>query len=175
MHILPLPQLRQTFDYDCGAKALQAVLVYYGLEVREDIIMQVAHTTAEGTPLQGLVAAAQSYGLSAESKEMTIQDIRSYIDKHIPVIIALQAWNQDRAINWTTDWDDGHYVVAIGYTDQTIIFEDPSSFERTYLAYDELDDRWHDVGVDGTRYVHIGIAIYGKDPVFQPADIVHMG
>ncbi len=31
-----IPSGRQTFDYDCGTKALQMVMAYYGVDARED-------------------------------------------------------------------------------------------------------------------------------------------
>lgn len=34
----------------------------------------------------------------------------------IPVIILIQAWREDDDLSpWADDWDDGHYVVVIGY------------------------------------------------------------
>lgn len=86
----------------------------------------------------------------------------------------MQAWTEKENINWEKDWIDGHYVVAIGFTKDKILFEDPSSFERTFLKYDELNERWHDVGTDGKKYVHHGIAIYGKKPQFNRDEVVHM-
>jgi len=40
MKILDFPELRQTFNYDCGAKALQSVLAYYGIDIREEEIIK---------------------------------------------------------------------------------------------------------------------------------------
>lgn len=37
--IIDLPGGRQTFDFDCGAKALQLVMAYYGVDVREDVLL----------------------------------------------------------------------------------------------------------------------------------------
>ncbi len=47
MKILDFPELVQTYDYDCGAKALQAVLAYYGIEKHEDVLMIAAKTNKE--------------------------------------------------------------------------------------------------------------------------------
>lgn len=105
---------------------------------------------------------------------MTIDDIKEYLKKSIPVIIVLQAWAKKRKVNWEKDWIDGHYVVAIGYTKDKVLFEDPSSFKRTYLKYDELEKRWHDVDVNGKKYYHHGIAIFGKKSQFNRDEIVHM-
>ncbi|MFA5106956.1 MAG: cysteine peptidase family C39 domain-containing protein [Patescibacteria group bacterium] len=163
MRIITLPQLHQTYDYDCGAKALQAVLVYYGIEVREDYIIKSAGTSKDGTSIRGIIKVAQSHGLKTDSRQMTINDIKGYIQKKIPVIIVLQAWAEKKKVNWENDWIDGHYVVAVGYTNDRILFEDPYSFVRTYLKYDELEKRWHDVDTDGKTNFHHGIAILERD------------
>ena len=174
MKTITLPQLRQTYGYDCGAKALQTVLVYYGIEVREDHLIKSAGTSKNGTSIQGIIKVANKYGLKTDSRQMTINDIKGYIKQKIPVILVLQAWTEKKKVNWEKDWIDGHYVVAIGYTKDKILFEDPSSFERTYLKYDELQKRWHDVDTDGKKYVHHGIAIFGKKPKFNRDEVVHM-
>jgi len=61
MFQINFPELRQVFNYDCGASALQGVMVYYGVEMREDILMKEAGTTQKhGTPVAGLVRAAKN-------------------------------------------------------------------------------------------------------------------
>ena len=40
--MINLPIGRQTFDFDCGAKALQIVMAYYGVDIREDKLMEKA-------------------------------------------------------------------------------------------------------------------------------------
>ncbi len=105
---------------------------------------------------------------------MSLDDVKSYVKKEIPVILLLQAWFENKKTNWVNDWSDGHYVVAIGYLKDKIIFEDPSSFKRTYLKYNELEERWHDVDSDGHKYFHYGIAIYGKPKKYDRDKIVHM-
>lgn len=174
MKTITLPQLRQVYNYDCGANALQAILVYYGIEIREDRIIKSAGTVKNGTPIQGIIRTAEKYGLKTEAREMNITDIKKHIDRKIPVILVLQAWAKKKKIDWEKDWLDGHYVVAIGYTKDKIIFEDPSSFERTYLKYDELEKRWHDIDLNGKKYFHYGIAIFGKSPKFHAEKILHM-
>jgi len=44
MKILEFPELRQTYEYDCGANALQGILAYYGMEIREELIIKSAKT-----------------------------------------------------------------------------------------------------------------------------------
>lgn len=174
MEIITLPQLRQTFSYDCGAKAIQTVLVYYGLEIREDHVIKGVGTNQSGTTITGIIKYAQKHGLKVDSKAMTIIELKKYINRKIPIIIPLQAWPDKPVADWTNHWQDGHYVVVIGYTHRKIIFEDPSSFERTYLSYRELNDRWHDKDYQGKKYYQHGIALYGLKPKFKPLKIKHL-
>jgi ABC-type bacteriocin/lantibiotic exporter with double-glycine peptidase domain len=174
MKLICLPQLRQTYDFDCGSKALQSILAYYGIEIREDKIMNTAKTNKDGTSPQGIKRAISKYGLQSKSGKMTIENLKRYIDLKIPVLILLQAWPGKDKTNWEKDWLDGHWVVAIGYTKEKIIFEDPWSIYKTYLKYDELLKRWHDKGLDGKKYLNFGIAVFGRRPVFKRDKLIHM-
>lgn len=173
MKILKFPELRQTYSWDCGVCAIQSVLDYYGLDVRESTIMKLAGTTKGGTPVSGIKKVAKEYGLDFKAGEMTIEDIKSYLDKKIPVILLVQAWS-DKKVNWEKDWADGHYVDAIGYNKSRIFFEDPSTVLRTYLTYDEFEKRWHDGSLRGKKYIHWGMAVFGKKASYNPNKTVHM-
>lgn len=173
--MLEFPKLRQTFNYDCGATALESVLVYYGQEVREDKIMKLVKTNKnDGTFVENIVKTIRNFRLKMTHREMTLSDIKKFLRSQIPVILVLQAWTDQEKIDWKHDWNDGHYVVAIGYDTEKIYFEDPSSFERTYLPFDELRKRWHDIDVGGKKYYNYGIAVYGKTPKFSNHKFIHM-
>ena len=49
MKIIEYPETRQVFYFDCGADALVSLLVFAGIEEREDRIMLLAGTTKSGT------------------------------------------------------------------------------------------------------------------------------
>jgi len=172
MKILPFPRLRQAYDYDCGATVAEAVLIYYGLNIMEGILMRVAKTTKLGTPPKGIMKTIKKYGLKYKAGRFTIEEVKRNIDKKIPVILLLQAWTDKKKVNWEKNWSDGHYVVAIGYDKNKIYFEDPYSILRTYLTYNELEKRWHDKS-KGKKYFHFGIAVYGK-PSFNLKKKIHM-
>jgi predicted double-glycine peptidase len=42
IELLNLPDVRQSKSYTCGPSSLQAVLMYYGIEKREDILAELA-------------------------------------------------------------------------------------------------------------------------------------
>lgn len=174
MHIIDFPNLRQTYSWDCGAKATQSVLAYYGIDVQEQKIMKLAKTDKCGTPITGIKSVLKKYNLKYKEGEITIVDIKKFINKKIPVILLVQAWTNIKNVNWEKDWIDGHYVVAIGYDKNKIYFEDPSSISRTHLTYNELIKRWHDTDCDGKKYVNYGIAVYGKKPVYDLSKSKHM-
>jgi len=175
MKIINLPQLRQTYNFDCGAKALQSILSYYGIEVREDEIIKIAKTNKNGTSIQGIKKVVNKYGLKMKANKMNIDTLKNYINDRVPILIAIQAWTNKQKINWSDNWSDGHWVVVIGYIKEKIIFEDPSSIYKTYLKQNELLERWHDIDTNGKKYLNFGIAIFGEKPVFKRDRIIHMG
>lgn len=174
--MIDLPNMRQTFDYDCGAKALQIVFAYYGIEVREDELMSQLGCNLEGTPVANMVALAEAYGFKVEAVcGASLEDLRAYVEGGYPVIILLQAWadNYMTLEDWKEDTRDGHYVIVIDYVNNVIVFEDPSSFHRTWLTEDELNARWHDVdSLTQQKLDHFVMALKGKEPAAKK--IEHM-
>lgn len=161
--ILAFPDLRQAHTYTCGASALQTIFFYYGIDIREANLAEKLNTTADwGTEHTSIKKLALEYGFSVEMRQMTADDIKKFIDKNIPVILAIQAWADKKNIDYGKDYDDGHYVVAIGYNKQGFVFEDPSSVGKGFLTYEKLGKRWHDIDKSGGKLEHLGIAIYGK-------------
>jgi predicted double-glycine peptidase len=173
MIIKNFPTLRQTYNYDCGANAVQSILVYYGIEIREDILIKKLKTTKDGTSINNIVSFLNLKRFKIDSRKMSIEDLKFYLNKKIPVLLVLQAWKY-KNILYEKDYNDGHYVVAIGYLKNKIIFEDPSSFKRAYLFFNELEKRWHDVDVNGKKYYHHGIAVFGKTPKYVLNSLVHL-
>ncbi|MEI6627585.1 MAG: cysteine peptidase family C39 domain-containing protein [bacterium] len=174
MKIIKFPFSQQTYNWDCGADAAYSVLVYYGVNVRKHEIMKLAGTTRAGTPVKGIKRVMRRYGLRCQSGQMTIEDIKKFIDQKIPVIVALQAWTTKENVDWANDWDNGHYAVIIGYDKSRFYFIDPQSVYRTFLTYKEFTTRWHDVGSDRKKYINFGIVAFGKDPNYDYKKIIHM-
>ncbi len=161
--MLLFPELRQAYDWDCGASAIQSILIYYGIDVRAGLIIEKAGTNYDyGTTPANMRAVFKSYKLKCTAGKMTIADIKDCLDKKTPVILLLQAWTRQENVDWKNNWSDGHYVIAIGYDSKKIYFEDPSSFGRTYLTYDELLKRWHDKDKNDKKYINWGLVVTGK-------------
>jgi len=175
--IIDFPTLRQTWTYSCGASAVQVMLLYYGIDKREGQIIKKVDTTEEGTERENIIAYFKSFGFKVEEDQnYTIDDLKEFVDKNLPVMIALQAWVDDPVVDgWEKGWDNGHYVVVTGYTDSHIIFSDPSSVYDTYLTYEEFEERWHDVGkTPDDKLVHYAMIPYGKVPNFHSNLFIHM-
>lgn len=177
--ILEFPTVRQTYEHDCGAAALQLVLAYYGIDDRVDSLMELTGTTKkDGTPISGILRVLKKNGLKVVSKKMTIIEVQRFIDKKVPVIMALQAWPLDwetvKERDWESYWDDGHYAVAIGYDKKNMYFADPADFSRMFIPFEELARRWHDIDSKNKKYIHHGVAVYGKKPMYSLRRAVHM-
>lgn len=176
MKLLNFPKLRQVFDHDCGSTATQSVLTYYGIDVRGDKIMKLAKTNNNGTPIKGILKVLRKYNLKCIAQHMSISDVKKYLDRNIPVMLLIQAWSDKKNTDWENNWDDGHYVVAIGYSKNRMYFEDPSSIKRTYLTFNELKKRWHDIeSSTGKTHFNLGIAVYGKRPLYNSSRPIPMG
>ena len=84
--------------------------------------------------------------------------------------MSLQAY-RDKPVPWDKDDDDGHYVTAIGVVSERVVYEDPSSYHRTWIDWAELGQRWHDV--NGGVRMRWGIALTCPSK-FQPDFMEHM-
>lgn len=160
---------RQTYDFDCGAKALQTVMAYYGVDVREDELMETLGTGTQGTPVTGMVGVAQKHGFQVKaSGGWTLLEVKRTVESGHPVIVLVQAW-VDRYMtreDWRNDYEDGHYAIVIGFAKGVVLFEDPASFRRTWLREREFMVRWHDRdGRMNDNYEHFGMVLLGKEPV----------
>ena len=60
--MMDLPTGRQTYDFDCGAKALQIVMAYYGIDVREDELMEELKCDSDGAPVRNMISVAEKKG-----------------------------------------------------------------------------------------------------------------
>lgn len=175
MKILEFPNLRQAFDFDCGAVAVQSVLAYYGVDINEEKIIKMSGTNKKhGTLVQGILKTLKRLGLKTKAGKLTIDELKKYLDKCIPVILLVQAWPSKKNVDLKKSWKYGHYVVAIGYDKHKIYFADPLSIVRTYLTYDELFERWHDRDARGIKYINYGVVVLGAKRKYTLRRFVHM-
>lgn len=162
---------RQTFDFDCGAKALQTVMAYYGIDIREDELIKELGAGKDGTRVDRMISVAEEKGFHVEAGQgWTLREVKRYIDGGNPVIVLLQAW-ADRYMTlkeWRNDYDDGHYAVVIAHARGFLLFEDPASFRKTWLREYEFLARWHDLDPGKNRkYEQFGMVLLGKEPMIH--------
>lgn len=165
MRMINFPELRQFYEWDCGASAVQSLLHYYGLDASGSELVELIGTNKQGSSPVGLKKALKKYGLEYKAGKMTISEVKDCIKDKRPVIMLIQAWPEKRVKannDWKNSWHNGHYVVAIGYDAKKIYFEDPYVSRRSFLYFSELIDRWHDLGLDGKKYVNWGMVVFGK-------------
>lgn len=166
---LEVPFVRQSTTYSCGSASFLAILGYYGHNIPEKDAMKILDTTLGGTSPEDFIKAAKKFNFSAQLKtNMTLGNVRKHIDGQTPVILDIQAWNDEKDNpDYSEEWKDGHYVVACGYDSEGLFFMDPSQIGYSYLKNKDLMNRWHDIGDDNKRYHHLGIIVSGKEPKFD--------
>ena len=154
-----IPDVRQQRTYTCGVSALRAILAHFGIRQNEnDLVKELDITSKKGTSPDTIVRGAQKYGLQAGIKEnMSYENLKTFVAKNIPIIVAIQDWPDSPQKNLKNDWTDGHYVIVLDANEKTITVEDPAVIGRR-RTFDKKDfeERWHDT--DGKkRYIHTGI------------------
>ncbi len=166
--MIDLPSGRQTFDFDCGAKALQLVMAYYGIDIREDELIKNIQCNKDGTSVKKMISFAKTHGFEViADRGFSVDQIREFVDQNRPVIVLVQAWAERYMTleDWRNDKDDGHYVIVIGHSGPIMIFEDPGSFRKTWLTEEEFNARWHDVDLEtGELLEHFALILMGKLP-----------
>ena len=178
--LMRLPIIRQAANYTSGVACVQSVMRYadYCFDIREDNLKEALKATeADGTKWYNMVNYLNAVRLddkeaqcfrARKEEHMTVDGLLDEIDQGHPVICAIQAWGYDENEEYTMDldysdeWECGHWVVAVGYNKDNIFFMDPSTAGNyTYIPKDKLVARWHDYNVDenNQRYDSIQLGL----------------
>lgn len=180
-NLIRVPLVRQSTDYTCGVAALQSLLAFFAVEEREDrLAAELRSNRKQGTAFERIVKAAEKRGLSAQVKVgMTVPELERNIDSRKPVLCLVQAWAESengQAVNYERRWQDGHYVVAVGYDGDCVYFMDPSTLGHfVYVPRAEFEKRWHDT--DGRRKLeHFGMIFSNVKnvPKYEPEIAIPM-
>lgn len=174
---IKLPIWRQSHDFSCGVACVASVMRYagYDFDPREDRLIKALGASPEnGTPPEAIVSFLEKTTINGDSVfnvelkcEMSLSELVCALDAGNAVICIIQAWAEDTAIYDNKESnEDGHYVVAVGYTKsgdgnvENLIFMDPStSGAYAYIGAEEFEKRWHDEKTDGTLFDRCGIEI----------------
>lgn len=172
-NLIKVPLVRQGTDYTCGISALQAILAYYGDETREDVLAKsLGARPDEGTSYKAIAAEARARGFDVSiEKNATLESLTNWLRKGKPVICLIQAWKSDERTSsefYATDYDDGHYVVAVGFDEDNLYFMDPSTLGNyAYIERREFLARWHDRD-SGETLQHFAMPIYRSRVRYNP-------
>jgi len=181
-NFIEVPLVRQARDYTCGVSATMTVVCYWTAEdLSEGPLSKTLNASKEeGTGYHEIVNYAIRQGFQVEVREnMELKDLHLYIDKKVPVIVLIQAWplQEMPVYNWTNDWADGHYVVAVGYDNERMYFMDPSTLGLfTYIPNEEFLERWHDVDGCCHKLVHWGLIMTKPNhlPKWKPRKVNYL-
>ncbi|MFZ7102836.1 MAG: C39 family peptidase [Peptococcaceae bacterium] len=176
-YFIKVPLTHQATNYTCGAAALQSVLYYYGVQMREKKVADSLDSNpAVGTEYQNIADLAAKLGFRVEIKlAMSEEALQEYISREIPVIILIQAWAA-KQVNYQNHWGDEHYVVAVGFDEGNYYFMDPYTLGHyTYFPRSELLKRWH--GKQGAQEVgRLGLVFFPGNLTgsYNPQEILRL-
>lgn len=146
---ISVPYHRQIRSYYCGPATLEMVFDFYGPDIPQLEIADVARTVLPGTSHIDMLRAAHFSNLSTSAGEamqenvtgyttrklgyaafecydMTIDELRSLIAAGYPILVSASY----------------HYMVAVGYDHANIIFQDPLRGEMFNITYGGFDADW---------------------------------
>jgi len=123
-----VPQERDT----CGAAALAMVLRYWGQPVaHSEIASALAEPELRGIRGTRLAAFAREHGLFALAYEGDLAQLRDYVGKGRPLIVA-----------WKVGRGRFHDVVVIGFGEGVVVVHDPAEGAARRVAARVFEERW---------------------------------
>lgn len=119
--------------------------------------------TKDGTDPNQIINVLKKFKLNfLEYPYMTLKQLKYFVNTHKPVFMMIQAWSESKK-SYKDVWDEGHWVVAIGYDDEGVYFEDPSLLrKRGFINFDRLDEKWHDIGPINEPVDHYGLVVWER-------------
>jgi predicted double-glycine peptidase len=168
--VLDLPGRRQKTEYTCGPAALASVLAGIGIKATEqELAKEMGTSPKEGSPPQAIVKVAKAHGVHAELRVgLSMKALEALVKSGRPVIVAIQAWSK-KPKDYSTAWNDGHYVVVVGMDDKKVMVRDPSSTPHGSMSREDFQERWHDQDGDNV-YVQGAVLFDAKAGKRTPPD-----
>jgi len=133
VHVLiDIPPARQAEHFSCGATVIQMVAAYYGHNIREsDLIEKLKITSKSGVKLSKIQKIAEEVGLKTNKSKLSYEDILQSLENKIPLVTAILKEGKNYH----------HFVLAVGYYSDGIIFRDPAKFTYSYLPKKEFEQK----------------------------------
>jgi len=145
--LIAIPLMRQATDHTCGVASLQAILAYYGIDCREDVLAQKLKADQYAS-IDEIERYMTGLGFKVNRHyEMSLAQLKDCIDRGQPLMVCVQAWEPEGTTleQYQNSYDAGHWVVVVGYDDQNIYMMDPSTpGNYAFVPTAEFMVRWHD-------------------------------
>jgi ABC-type bacteriocin/lantibiotic exporter with double-glycine peptidase domain len=150
----------------CGPIALSHALSQFGITADPHDLAKLAGWTPEwGTTREGLIRAAQHYGVTAVPVENTTLD---YLNEQLatdhPVIVNYmdRGWGTDDYTKNINPSEDGHYAVFLGFENGLVKLH--CNYRGGYTEpCQEFEDYWYDILQNGTRSSRWALILYPAD------------
>jgi tetratricopeptide (TPR) repeat protein len=130
---LPVPFVPQKKD-TCGAASLGMVLAFWDHAVPQDEIAEaLVEKELRGIRGSRLAAFAREHGMRAVAYEGDRNQLRDYVDKGRPLIVA-----------WKVGKDRYHNVVVTGFDDDraAVLVNDPAKGAERRVSNETFEERW---------------------------------
>lgn len=147
---------KQRTSWTCGPASLRSIFYHYGYSVSEQELVIEGEIEEEGTDFKTMRKLARSHGFKFYSKENgTIDDLKKWLLKEIPILICYQDWGKPNG-------DNGHYAVLTGLSKTHVVISDPSNYwegdgakfaSSKKMAIDNFLKRWFEIE-DGVKVKH---------------------
>jgi predicted double-glycine peptidase len=163
---LVVPIVMQEKNYSCGCACVNALLGFYGetMYPEEELCDLLDATTAYGTSYKNIIEFFKKEGYYVFAKQgLVLEDLIRFLDHETPVLVALQAWSEQKDVDYSEKWNAGHYLVIIGYDKINFYFMDPSLINNYgYISIKEFFERFHDTdGENNEELNQFGMLIMG--------------
>lgn len=120
--------VRQTSQADCGAAALGAITLYYGLPISHEHLRLMTGTGRVGSSMLGLAVAAEQLGFRARALQGTFEQLRE-----VPLPVIAQVTNTD---GYT------HFIVVYRISSRSVTVADPAAAEIQTWPVAEFQRKW---------------------------------
>ena len=174
-NLIPLPLVKQSTEYTCGAAAVLSILKYFGDETLEaELVKQLGTNSNYGTDYRQMVQFFQSKGFQITAHAgMSMSELQEHISQGKPVLCLIQAW-ESGIQDYSDYWGIGHYVVAIGYDAERIYLMDPWMLGNyAYIPKKEFISRWHQLTYDNIHLNQWGMALSKGKSNYDPEAILY--
>ena len=131
---LPVPFEAQKQEDTCGAASLAMVLRFWAQDVsQERITAALLEPELRGIPGSRLAEFARERGLRAVPYEGDLTQLRDFVEKGRPLIVA-----------WKVGRDRYHNVVVTGFDDEkaSVIVNDPAKGADRRVSRQKFEERW---------------------------------